>query len=371
MLRLAAAGLLAGCGAPTLEGEPAPMPTRAATSTAGPTPILPTSTLAASPSPTVSPTVAAPPGLRIRPTTAPFTAIPRPPVTPEPTPIPVEVLVDYSCVTGECAHWHPMEQCVYWVDIPKGQVFRYFPATRKHEMVFENPLMIGGLTIQQDGALLLFMEHGAIKQLKNGALSTILEDVPEERETRFNDAIADPEGRVFCGTMPTDARPGHLYRLDVDRSLAQMEGSLGISNGMGFSPDLKYFYHTDSTARIIYRYDYERSGGGLSNRRELIRTSGQGVPDGLTVDAEGYIWSARWDGSMLVRYTPAGAVDQTIYIAARKVSSVAFGGSGYGDIYITSGGGDNKVREGSNAGALFRVQMGIKGKAEFYSKIRA
>jgi len=322
-------------------------------------------------SPTATPTLEPPPGLRIRPTTAPFTAIPRPPITPDPTAIPAEFLVDYSCVTGECPLWHPQEQCVYWVDIPKGRLLRYYPSSRKHEIALEDPLMIGGFTIQQDGALLLFMEHGAIKQLKDGKLTTVFEDLPDERDSRFNDVIADPEGRVFCGTMATGDHLGRLYRLEPDRGLSRLLEGIGVPNGMAFSPDLKYFYFTDSGSREIYRFTYERSGGGLTDRRTLIRIpAGQGVPDGLTVDADGYLWSARWDGAMLVRYTPGGEVDLTIPFAARKVSSVTFGGPSYSEIYVTTAGGDNKVREGSGAGALYRVQLGIKGKAEFYSRIR-
>ena len=98
--------------------------------------------------------------------------------------------------------------------------------------------------------------------------------------------------------------------------------------------------------------------------------AGQGVPDGLTVDAEGYVWSARWDGGVLVRYTPAGEVDLTIPFPARKVSSVTFGGLHYDEIYVTTAGGDNKAREGAGAGALYRLRLGIRGKAEFVSRIQ-
>ena len=129
-----------------------------------------------------------------------------------------ELIADYACVIGEGPMWHPLEKCVYWIDINDGRLFRYNPATGEHGLVFQGD-PIGGYTIQADGALLLFMGRGAVKLLRNGALTTIIEDIPDERESRFNDVFADPVGRVYCGTMPTPSRKGRLYRLDPDRSL--------------------------------------------------------------------------------------------------------------------------------------------------------
>ena len=280
-----------------------------------------------------------------------------------------ELIADYACVTGEGPLWHPIEQRVYWVDIPKGRLFRYHPASGAHEMCFEgDPL--GGFTIQADGALLLFMARGTIKIWRDGVFTTVIAEIPEERETRFNDVFADPAGRVFCGTMPTADRLGRLYRLDLDGTLVRLLEGIGCSNGMGLTPDHRQLYYTDSEVYEIYLFDYDVASGAISNQRVFAAVApNEGIPDGMTVDAQGYVWSARWDGGCLVRYTPEGVLERRISFPAKKVSSVTFGGPDYTDMYVTTAGGDNKPGEGAGAGALFRLNLGIQGVPEFLSRV--
>jgi sugar lactone lactonase YvrE len=280
-----------------------------------------------------------------------------------------ELIADYRCNVGENPLWHPDEQRVYWCDIPTGRIFRYSPATGVHEQCYQGEV-VGGFTVQTDGALLLFMARGAVKIWREGQLTTVIEDIPDERESRFNDVIADPEGRVFCGTMPSPGRLGRLYRLSPDGSIVKVLEEIGTSNGMGFTPDRKRMYYTDTREREIYLFDYERATGEISSRRVFVRVPpGEGGPDGMTVDAEGYVWSARWGGSALVRYAPDGQEERRITFPARKVSSVIFGGPDYTDIYVTTAGGQNKEEEGEGAGALFHVNLGIRGLPEFRSYI--
>ncbi len=230
---------------------------------------------------------------------------------------------------------------------------------------------IGGFTIQDDGALLLFMEQGAVKLWRDGELTTIIEEIPDERETRFNDVFADPEGRVYCGTMPAPDRPGRLYRLDPDRTLTLLLEGIGVSNGMGFTLDRKNLYYTDTRAGKIYLFDYDQATGDLSNQRVFVDVSDEvGGPDGMTVDADGYVWSARWGGSCLVRYAPDGTEVQRVEFPAKKVSCVTFGGDDYTDMYVTTAGGNTKAEDGPGAGALFRLNLGIKGLPEFRSRVR-
>jgi D-xylono/L-arabinono-1,4-lactonase len=280
-----------------------------------------------------------------------------------------ELIADYHCATGEGPIWHPAEQKLYWADIPNGRLFRYDPAAGTHEQFYDGPV-VGGFTIQVDGSLLLFGERGAVTIWRDGKLKTVIDEIPAERDTRFNDVIADPEGRVFCGTMPTEQRPGKLYRLDPNGDLTVVIDDTGISNGLGFAPDLAHLYHTDSTRREINRFKYERSTGEISDKTLFVRTpDDEGVPDGMTVDTEGYVWSARWDGNALYRYTPEGEIDQKFEFPARKVSSVTFAGVDYRDIYVTTAGGENKAQEGEGAGALFRIRPGYTGRPEFLSRI--
>lgn len=281
-----------------------------------------------------------------------------------------ELIADYACVTGENPLWHPDEKRLYWVDIPTGRMFRYDPATSQHEQCYEGEV-VGGFTIQADGALLLFMARGAVKIWRDGELTTVIDEIPDERSSRFNDVIADPEGRVFCGTMSTEDRLGRLYRLDTNGTLTRLLEGIGTSNGMGFTLDRRQMYYTDSRKREVYLFDYDQATGAITNQRLFLRTpEGAGSPDGMTVDAEGAVWSARWNGGCLVRYAPDGTEDRRIEFPAKKVSSVTFGGEDYTDIYVTTAGGNNKAEEGSGAGALFRLNLGIRGLPEFRSRIR-
>ena len=283
-----------------------------------------------------------------------------------------QLIANYTCQTGEGPLWHPDEKQLYWLDIPPGKLFRYNPSTETHEECFNlEGNSVGGFTIQADGTLLLFMAKGAVKVWRNGQFETIVEDIPDERETRFNDVIADPAGRVFCGTMPATDRPGRLYRLDTDGSIHQILDGIGCSNGMGFTPDRKQMYYTDSGAKTIYLFDYDESTGALTNQREFLRTpDDEGIPDGMTVDSEGYIWTAKWDGYALVRYTPDATEDQRISFETKKVSCVTFAGDDLTDMYITTAGGHDPDENGKDAGALFHLNIGIKGAPEFRSKIK-
>lgn len=205
----------------------------------------------------------------------------------------LELIADYQCVTGEGPLWHPGERRVYWVDIPAGRLFRYDPRTDTHEQVYQTDV-IGGFTIQEDGALLLFGARGAVTLWRQGQTETVIDEIPDERDGRFNDVIADPRGRVFCGTMMTDNHPGRLYRLDLDGTITPVLDGLTIPNGLGFTPDRRGMYHTDSNTRTISLFDYDEATGAITHGHPFVQTDPEeGIPDGLTVDAEGYVWSAR------------------------------------------------------------------------------
>jgi sugar lactone lactonase YvrE len=152
-----------------------------------------------------------------------------------------------------------------------------------------------------------------------------------------------------------------------------------LANGLGFSPDNSTLYFTDSAERLIFAYDYRRSDGRLSNRRRFVSVpSTEGLPDGLTVDAEGFVWSAQWFGGCIVRYDPDGKEQQRISIPVAQSSSVAFGGPDLTDIFITSAALDDSLtlappgyspaaqRAG---GPLYRVNVGIPGRPEYKARI--
>ena len=279
-----------------------------------------------------------------------------------------EMIADYRCVTGEGPLWHPMESRVYWADIPQGRLFRHNPYTRVHERIYDGRA-VGGYTIQADGSPLLFMDRGSVAILRDGELEFVVEELPDEADNRFNDVIADPAGRVFCGTMPSPSgRPATLYRMDTDGSLAPVLENVGLCNGMGFTTDLKGMYFTDSLAHRIYIFDYDVESGDIGNRRVFVETPDDDgtVPDGMTVDAEDHVWSARWDGSALYRFAPDGTEVARVDFPAKKVSSVTFGGRDLTDMYVTTAGGDDKLNEGVGRGGAVPPEFGDNGQARIF-----
>jgi D-xylonolactonase len=280
-----------------------------------------------------------------------------------------ELIADYKNHVGEGPMWHPIEKRLYWSDIPQGRLFRYDPETGEHEQFYQGTSSIGGYTIQEDGSFLLFMDRGAVAVLRDGRLDYLIDEIPEERDKRFNDVIADPSGRVFCGTMPDNDGSARLYRLDTDGTLTKLLDGIGLSNGLGFTPDRTRMYYTDSYARKICLFDYDQETGDITNQRVFVETQGEGIPDGMTVDADGYVWSARAGGSALVRYTPEGVQDLSVTFPAKMVSSCAFGGRDMDELYVTTIGGDDRAEHGPGAGGLFRLRPGVKGVPDFFSRI--
>ncbi len=313
-----------------------------------------------------------------------------------------EPIADARCATGESPVWHPEEKCVYWLDILAGKMFRYDPADGRYEAVYDG-LVTGGLTVQEDGALLLFMAQGAVATWRGGTVTAGIRRRRGELGFRFNDVTADPEGRVYCGVMAYDGpligrrnRPGAVLPVKIVRrltrigrralrhrpavgklSLLDVSGAMVTAlevldrpNGMGFTPDRKGLYVTSSGARTIRLFDYEARTGELANPRLFARIpEGRGTPDGLAVDAEGFVWSALWGGGALLRFSPDGRVEREIAFPTRKVSNLVFGGDRLTDIYVTTAGGLDRTKEDALAGALFQFDLGISGLPAFRSAV--
>ena len=158
--------------------------------------------------------------------------------------------------------------------------------------------------------------------------------------------------------------------IEPDARLTPLADGIGISNGLAFSPRVDRLYFADTLLRRIDVFDYDVRQGSVANRRPFVEMPpGEGVPDGMTVDREGYVWSARWDGSAVHRYAPDGREDLRIEFPARKLTSVMFGGPELSDLYVTSAGGDDREAEGPAAGALFRLATGTRGLPEYRSRI--
>ena len=286
-----------------------------------------------------------------------------------------EFVVDVPCGTGEGPLWHPDEQLLLWTDITGGTLHRYDPATGKHDTLLEHDRPIGGFTLQPDGSLLLFRDRGNVVVFRNGAVAeTVIDHIPGEEELRFNDVIADPEGRVFAGTMKGGDTLGRLYRIERDGSYEAVVDGVGCSNGMAFTEDLRKLYYIDTAANRIDAFDYDRETGSITNRRtvaSLHKSRGEaGGPDGMTLDANDRLWVASFGGAGVFGFecdgTPRGKI---IDVPTPRVTSLTFAGEDLCEIYITSAGGGQRNDDDPHAGSLFYARSPVPGRAEFRSRI--
>lgn len=278
----------------------------------------------------------------------------------------ISTLINDHCELGENPLWNPEDGALFWTDIRGGTVHRFHLASGKHEVVYRG-VAVGGFTLQLDGALLLFRVNDIALLYPDGRVE-VMREFSDEGAARFNDVIADPEGRVFAGTIGRTDTSGGLYRVERDGAMTLLFRGTGCSNGMGFSPDLRTFYWTCSTRRRICAFDFDRASGTLSGERIFHQaTDDEGFPDGMTVDRDGIIWSARWDGFAVVQHAPDGRVVRKFLFPVAKVSSLCFGGPSLDEFFVTTAGG---IRGSNTAdGSLYRWSAGVKGVPEFRSRI--
>ncbi len=268
---------------------------------------------------------------------------------------------------GEGPLWHSQEQAFYWVDITGHSFFRLNPATGQHQ-AFAAGLPVGVLAFRASGGLVMATRDGfAFWNEKTKALDFIADPEADRPKARFNDGAVDRQGRFWAGTMSVGFTNA-LYRLDPDGGVHKMASGIGVSNGIGWSPDNKTMYFTDSPARVIYAYDFDPAAGEIENRRPFAQVpEGQGFPDGLAIDNTGFIWSAHWDGWKITRYDPAGKIERVVKMPVQRPTSCAFGGPDLNELYITSarvGLSQAKLKKQPLAGDVFRLKVEAKGLEE-------
>lgn len=283
------------------------------------------------------------------------------------TPQNLVAVANYHCIVGENPLWNPLDQRAYWTDIESGRLFRARHSTLEHECFYRGEV-VGGFTLQEDGSLLLFEADRIALLAADGVSRRVLRQGIDSDMRRFNDVIADPEGRVFAGTIGRTDESGGLYRVERDGSIEVVWKGTGCANGMAFTADLRRFYWTCSTTRVIYVADYDRASGALTSRRPFYRAGAdEGLPDGLTLDTDDFLWSARWDGSALLRINPDGKLVDRVELPVPKVSSACFGGPELDVLYVTTAGGspDSTTADGT----FYRLELGARGRPEFRSRI--
>jgi xylono-1,5-lactonase len=264
---------------------------------------------------------------------------------------------------GEGPLWSPATGCVLWVDIEgralnrltlaDGQVERW-PMPDRLCWVLERRArtdLIAGL-----GAGLAAITLSPFSLQPVTALDLGSDDV------RLNDAKADSDGRIYAGSMAIDGQGDHggLRLIGTDLSVQVLDQGYGVANGPAISPAGDWLYHTDSVRGVIYRFARDARTGALSDRQAFIRFPADwGSPDGMTVDVDGGLWVAHWDGGRISRFDPDGALVRAIPLPASRITSCTFGGPELDRMFVTS------AREGRedepHAGALFEVDAGTRG----------
>lgn len=248
----------------------------------------------------------------------------------------VEVAVRAEAELGEGPTWDAAAGRLLWLDILRSRVHTYDPLsgrrtvrTTEQHVGAVKPRAGGGLVLNLRDGVGLVDDDGGFRWLRH-------EPVPGRRG---NDAAVAPDGSLWAGTMRYDEATGGgtLSRITGDGAAEVVLDDVTVSNGTGWSPDGRLMYYIDTPTRRIDVFDHDVTTGRVSGRRPLATVEeGAGYPDGLTVDAEGCVWVALWDGAAVRRYTPSGALDRVVPLPVPRVTACAFGGAGLTDLYITT-----------------------------------
>jgi sugar lactone lactonase YvrE len=290
----------------------------------------------------------------------------------EPTPVEVECVFKTQATIGEGPSWSAKDQRLYWVDIPEKKAHVFNPADGSNQS-FELPDLVTSAMPREGGGLILTLRKSvAFFDPQTQQLEVLPDAEPDKPDNRFNDAKCDRQGRLWGGTMGDvawDSPVGSLYRFDAKRKLMRMAGGVCCSNGLGWSPDSKTFYFAESFAYKIHAYDFDPATGNITRRRLFASLEGKNgaFPDGLTVDSEGFVWSAQPVFGRLVRYDPKGAIERIIELPVSRGTSCMFGGPDLDILYVTTMRGALTEEELSSeplAGSLLALRPGVRGIAE-------
>ncbi|MBA30454.1 MAG: hypothetical protein CL905_01225 [Dehalococcoidia bacterium] len=284
-------------------------------------------------------------------------------------------LVDEQANVGEGPLWDPNTQLLYWTDIRSGRLFKFDPSDNSNKTIHSG-IFIGGFSVNSQGGLLLGTWRGVMLWESDEKYKWIHYGEFEGETLQFNDCIAGPDGSFYAGTFFDSSiegkeKLGKLYRFFPDGKIEIVSENHGCSNGMGFSPDLNWFYHTDAAKKTIYRHHYDKKSHEVGESEVWFRYEKEGGTDGMTVDSEGFVWSAIWGGSRIIRIDPSGKIEREILVPAVQTSSLMFGGKELKDIYITTAASPQSKHDYEPdsylGGSLFLEQQSIKGKLEFES----
>jgi sugar lactone lactonase YvrE len=281
----------------------------------------------------------------------------------------VEVALHIPTILGEGPLWSQQEEVLYWLDIYRPSINRFDPRTTANETItLSEPIYALGLS--ENGKFIASLESGFALLTAEGAVKKHLSNPIAGQNVNFNDGKVDARGRFWSGTMARDWKSpiGVLYKVDNQGQSHEMERGIVLSNGIAWSPDRKTMYFTDFGRRSVFAYDFNLDTGHIATQRTIIRLEeNEGSPDGITVDAEGGIWVAHWDGWCVTRHRADGALIEKIRVPVPRPTSVMFGGKYLDTLYITSATmqlTDAQLSVAPLSGALFAVMPGVSGLPE-------
>ena len=279
-----------------------------------------------------------------------------------------ELVLDAGTELGEGPIWDASRERLLFLDIMRGHVHEYDPIGRQHRIV-EVGQPVGAITPSVRGDWVVAAKRGFFRvDPANGRTTPIAEVEADIDTNRMNDGYVDGQGRFWAGTMDmTERAPaGSLYRLDPDHTVHRVLPGATISNGVDWSLDRTRMYYIDTPTGRIDVLDFDETRGAVSNRRPFATIPpDSGHPDGLVVDAEGFVWVGLWGGGALHRYGPDGTRVRVIRFPVDRVTKCAFGGPTLTDLYVTTAfiGLDAAARTRQPlAGGLFRLRPGVAGR---------
>lgn len=284
----------------------------------------------------------------------------------------VELVLDAKNTLGEGPAWDHERKLLYWVDIMERKIWTLDPKTKESSFI-EVDQMVGAVVPKASGGFMVAARHGFYQlNSDSDSLIPVAELETDLPNNRFNDGKCDARGRFWAGTMDHNQEEisGALYCLDTGFQVRKVLDSIGISNGLAWDKDHRTMYYIDSVTKRVVAFDYELESGQIRDQRTVVTIpEGEGIPDGMTIDDEGMLWVAQWEGSRVSRWNPAtGQRLDSIPLPASRVTSVVFGGENLDELYITTarvGLSKEELEEQPHAGGLFRVKPGVKGSPTY------
>lgn len=285
----------------------------------------------------------------------------------------LELILDSKAVIGECPVWDDRNALLYWIDII-GKCVHVFDPNTGNDKCIDVGQQIGCLVLCESGNAVVGLEDGIYTlNLKTGSIEKFADPEPHLAGNRFNDGKCDAAGRLWIGSMSMaendgggNASPaGSLYCIEPDGTIHKKLDGITISNGIAWSPDNSIMYYIDSPTRKVIAFDYDLSSGRISNKRTIVEIpKDEGIPDGMTIDTEGFLWIAQWGGWKVGRYNPKnGQCVRSINLPVENVTCCTFAGEYFSDLYITTAtmGIDENDKAQPNAGGVFRIKTDLYG----------